>query len=120
MTTNTYWGYHMIVDAADCDRAAITSAENIANFAKHLVKEIDMIAYGEPQVVHFGEDNKAGYTLVQLISTSCVSAHFCDHSGDCYLDIFSCKPYDIRVAEQVFSDYFKPTRMRVNYITRQA
>lgn len=120
MTCEPFWGYHMIVDAHACDRASITNAEHIAEFARVLVKEIDMIAYGEPQVVHFGEDNKAGFTLCQLISTSCITAHFCDDTGDCYLDIFSCKPYDIKVAERVFRDFFKPNRMRVNYLTRQA
>jgi S-adenosylmethionine/arginine decarboxylase-like enzyme len=120
MTESQFWGYHMIVDAAACDLDCIQSADNITAFAKHLVQAIDMVAYGEPQVVHFGEGNKSGYTLVQLIETSNIMAHFCDDTGDCYLDIFSCKPYDIKVAEQVFRDYFKPTRMRVNYMTRQA
>ena len=120
MSNQPFWGYHLICDAADCDRAAVTDAEHIANFARDLVKAIDMVAYGEPQVIHFGEDNKAGYTLVQLIETSNIMAHFCDDSGDCYLDIFSCKPYDTKVAEDLFRKYFKPTRMRINYMTRQA
>ena len=116
----SYWGYHLILDCSGCDHEAITSAENIANFAKNLVKEIDMVAYGEPQVVNFGSGNKAGYTLCQLIETSNIMAHFCDESGDCYMDIFSCKPYDIKVAENLFREYFAPKRMRINYMTRQA
>jgi S-adenosylmethionine/arginine decarboxylase-like enzyme len=117
---SNYWGYHTIIDAADCDRAAITNPDYIKDFSRSLVKSIDMVAYGEPIVVHFGEDNKAGHTLCQLIETSNIMAHFCDDSGDCYLDVFSCKPYDINIVEDVFRKYFNPQRIRVNYLTRQA
>ena len=120
MNSSPFWGFHMIVDAADCDRKAVTNADTITKFCDDLVKAIDMVAYGRPMVVHFGEDNKAGYTLCQLIETSNIMAHFCDESGDCYMDIFSCKPYDIKVAENLFREYFAPKRMRINYMTRQA
>ena len=73
-----YWGYHLMLDCAGADHARITSGENIAAFAKTLVERIDMVAYGEPQVVRFGSDDKAGYTLVQLIETSNICAHFCN------------------------------------------
>lgn len=120
MNENTYWGYHLIVNAGDCDREAVTNAEKIRGFAKELVKRIDMVAYGEPQVIHFGEDNKAGYTLVQLIETSNICAHFCDDSGDAYIDVFSCKPYDMHVVLMLIDEYFKPNRMQHTMIERQA
>lgn len=47
-----------------------------------LVKDIDMVPYGGPQVVHFGSGNKAGYTLVQLIETSNITAHFVEETND--------------------------------------
>ena len=61
------WGYHLILDCYEADKTKITDAQNIAAFAKTLVKRIQMKAYGEPQVTHFGEDDKLGYTLVQQI-----------------------------------------------------
>jgi S-adenosylmethionine/arginine decarboxylase-like enzyme len=120
MNENTYWGYHLIVNAGDCDREAVTNPDTIREFAKTLVKRIDMVAYGEPQVIHFGEDNKAGYTLVQLIETSNICAHFCDESGDAYLDVFSCKPYDMHEVITLIDFYFKPNRMQHTMIERQA
>ena len=83
-------------------------------------KEIDMIAFGEPRVIHFGSGHAKGYTLVQLISTSCISAHFAEESDDIYLDIFSCKPFDPKVAEAVFRKYFKPTKVEKMFLKRQA
>jgi len=119
MNNNHFWGFHTTIDAHACDINAVRDGELIAKFLTHLVDEIDMIAYGSPQVVHFGEDNKAGWTGVQLISTSNIIGHWCDE-GDCYFDVFSCRPYDVSKVEKLFCEYFKPQRIRTNYLTRQA
>ena len=115
-----HWGYHLIVDAASCNISKITNAEHVANFARELVKRIDMVAYGEPRVINFGSGNKAGFTLVQLIETSNIVAHFCNDSGDVYLDVFSCKSFSMSTVLDVFAEYFDPMTMRPNYMTRQA
>jgi S-adenosylmethionine/arginine decarboxylase-like enzyme len=120
MNEKTYWGYHLIINAGDCDKAAVTSPATIYEFVTDLVEKIDMVAYGEPQIVHFGDGNKSGYTLVQLIETSNICAHFCDDSGDMYLDVFSCKPFDKNVVAQLVDDYFIPTRTNTTYLERQA
>jgi S-adenosylmethionine/arginine decarboxylase-like enzyme len=114
-----YWGYHLIGNFARCS-SAIKCAPSIALFSKTLVTRIDMIPYGEPQVVHFGSGNKAGYTLVQLIETSNITAHFVEETGDVYLDVFSCKPFDKDTVVDVFNSYFKPEFSDVTVIKRQA
>ena len=48
---STYWGYHLAIDAAGPELAAISSIAQVTAFAKELVKRIDMVAFGEPQVV---------------------------------------------------------------------
>jgi S-adenosylmethionine/arginine decarboxylase-like enzyme len=115
-----YWGYHLVLDCGKCDISAITDADNVTHFAKELVKRIDMVAYGEPQVVNFGSGNKAGFTLVQLIETSNICAHFCNDTGDMYLDVFSCKPYNKEMVIETVKEYFKPETVRETYLTRQA
>jgi S-adenosylmethionine decarboxylase len=112
------WGYHLILDCYDADKELITDAKNITAFAKTLVNRIDMKAYGEPQVIHFGEDDKQGYTLVQLIETSNIVAHFCDDSGNFYMDVFSCKPFEtVKVLETV-NQFFAPKKIRERYVER--
>lgn len=111
MTDTSYvWGYHMSLDMAGCNKDKITSKEHIIAFVKELVNAIDMKAYGEPECVHFAEHDagKAGYTLTQLIETSNICAHFVDATGECYLDIFSCKEFDPQVAAEVAGRYFEP------------
>ena len=118
--SNEYWGYHLMLDCASCDKPKIMDAAHVTAFAKELVKEIDMVAYGEPQVVNFGTGNKAGFTMVQLIETSNICAHFCNDTGDAYLDVFSCKPFTAESVKKTFAKYFKPEAIKSNFVARQA
>lgn len=114
------WGYHLMLDCGSAPIEKIADYDNIYKFVKQLVKDIDMIAYGEPQIVKFGNGNKAGYTLIQLISTSNIAAHFCEENGDFYLDVFSCKPFDPAIVIDLVDEYFKPASVRDTYLERQA
>lgn len=113
------WGYHLSLDCYAGNLDSVTSGVVIAEFARELVKRIDMKAYGDPQVIHFGEDDKQGYTLVQLIETSNICGHFCDDTGNFYLDVFSCKPYDKEIVKQTVDQFFLPERMVEHYIERE-
>jgi len=114
------WGYHLILDCSKCVSFKIRCPQNITNFAKTLVQRIDMVPYGEPQVVHFGSGDKSGYTLVQLIETSNITAHFCEESDDMYLDVFSCKPFNPKDVEDVVSKHFFPMYKESRFLIRQA
>lgn len=118
----SFWGYHAMFDCARCDVDKIANYDNVYNFSKEIVSSIKMKAYGEPNIVYFAEDqiDKAGYTLVQLIETSSITGHFIDSNGDAYIDIFSCKNFDVEIAADVIKKYFNPKKIRINFITRQA
>lgn len=118
--TEQFWGYHAIVDASGCDHDAITSYDRIYAFVKQLVKDIDMVAYGEPQIVNFGSEDKAGYTLVQLIETSNICAHFVNELDEMYLDVFSCKSFDPTVVEDLVVKYFGAKSFNVAFLNRKA
>jgi S-adenosylmethionine/arginine decarboxylase-like enzyme len=115
------FGQHLIVDAAGCNDG-ISDRDVIAAFAAGLVKAIDMKAYGAPWIEHFGHDlpKASGFTLVQLIETSNITAHFCDDSGEAYFDIFSCKSFDEAVAIEVIQRYFAPAQCQTQNLVRQA
>jgi S-adenosylmethionine/arginine decarboxylase-like enzyme len=109
-----------MLDISGCSDA-IKSREAIYNFNKELVKRIDMTAHGEPIIEYLlPGDPKQGYSLMQLITTSNICAHFVEPDSTAYIDIFSCKPFDINVAQDVVREHFAPTKMRINYITRNA
>jgi S-adenosylmethionine/arginine decarboxylase-like enzyme len=118
----SYWGYHLMSDMHDCHRERMRDKDTVIAFCKDLVKRIDMDPIGDPWVEQTAmhDPSKAGFTLTQIIQTSSIVAHFIDEPGDIYLDVFSCKEFDINVVKQCVNEYFAPKKMRINYITRQA
>ena len=84
------WGLASGIDLHNCNGETIRSAEKIKQFVVELCEKIQMKRFGECQVVNFGEDEKvAGFSMIQLIETSCISAHFANQTNTTYLDIFS-------------------------------
>ena len=83
------WGICTAVDLQGCNPALIRDAEAIKRYVIELCDLIGMKRFGECQVVNFGEGRVAGYSMVQLISTSLISGHFANDTNSAYLDIFS-------------------------------
>lgn len=113
------WGYHLLLDCYESDKNLITDPDNISKFAKTLVERIDMVPHGEPQIIHFGEGDLGGYTLIQLIETSNITAHFCDVSGDFYMDVFSCKSFDTEIVLKTIKEFFFPKRITERFVERK-
>jgi S-adenosylmethionine/arginine decarboxylase-like enzyme len=113
------WGIASAIDIYDCDPLKIRDAEWIKRFVKELCELIEMKRFGETQVVHFGEDEKvAGFSMVQLIETSLISAHFANLSNAVYLDVFSCKPYDTETVRSFATRFFGGKRSHINVTMR--
>lgn len=111
------WGWHLSIDASGCN-SLIDDYDSIYKFTKELVEAIDMVAYGEPQIINFGSDDKAGYTMVQLIETSNICAHFTPSLKAVFFDVFSCKPFLVSVVCSLLQKYFDPSDMKTHYIER--
>ena len=114
------WGKHLMIDAGGAAANTIRNPSVIHDFNKTLVKRIDMVAYGTPQIVRFGSGNKSGYTLVQLIETSNICAHFVEENNSMYLDVFSCKDFDSVAVKQTVEEFFQVKRIKMKVLTRQA
>jgi S-adenosylmethionine/arginine decarboxylase-like enzyme len=119
---NSTWGYHLLLDCTAGKIELISSKENVKLFIKELVKAIDMVAFGEPWIERFAthDAGKAGISLCQMIETSNITGHFCDSNGNFYIDVFSCKPFENTIVLEVVDKYFKPEKVRVHFISRDA
>jgi S-adenosylmethionine decarboxylase len=114
------WGILTSVDIHDCDPELIRSASAIKDFVIQLCDLIEMKRFGEPTIVHFGEDERvAGYSMTQLIETSLISAHFANLTNNIYLDIFSCKYYDPQKAAEFSRNFFKGKEANINVVLRK-
>lgn len=101
------WGIASSIDIYGCNPDLIRDEDAIRRFTVELCDLIKMKRFGETQVVHFGEDERvAGFSMVQLIETSLISAHFANLTNTVYLDVFSCKPYDSEVVRNFAQHYF--------------
>ena len=115
------WGKHLVIDAKACKLDRAKDPEYIKHFIKELVRMIEMVPYGEPQLVHFAEGTDlAGWTVIQLIETSNITGHFLDLNGDLYLDVFSCKDFEEQRVIDLLEQFFSPDEIKHQIIMRDA
>lgn len=121
MKTST-WGYHLLLDCTAGDLQSVADKDNVRAFIKELVVAIDMIPYGEPWVERFATHDplKTGLSFCQMIETSNITGHFIDKDGNFYIDVFSCKEFNNQTVVDIVDKYFKPRKVRVHYISRDA
>ena len=114
------WGQHLVLDFNGCPKELLADRGNILRWNKELVRAIEMVAYGDPVIEYFATHSHeaAGYTLLQMIETSNISAHFAENIGQVYIDVFSCKAFDIEVALGVCKKYFNPTQANMHNMNR--
>jgi S-adenosylmethionine decarboxylase len=118
----TYWGYHLLLDCSGCDLNQITNKNNIRSFVKDLVESIDMVAINDTWIERtaIGDITKEGFSMYQLLVTSNISAHFIDEPRHIYLDVFSCKSFNVDTVKDCVNKYFTPKKIRTNFLTRNA
>jgi S-adenosylmethionine/arginine decarboxylase-like enzyme len=119
-TEEQVWGIATSIDIYECDPETIRDADKIKQFVVELCDLIEMKRFRDTLVVNFGEDERvAGYSMVQLIETSLISAHFANLTNATYLDVFSCKPYDPEVVVAFAQRFFGGTRVLTNVTFRR-
>ena len=90
-----YWGLSTTIDLVGCDKEKIQDPDWLRDWVLDLVEFLDMEPHGEPVMDIFGnEEHLKGYTVMQMIKTSSITAHFCNATGEAYIDVFSCKGYE--------------------------
>jgi S-adenosylmethionine/arginine decarboxylase-like enzyme len=115
------WGKHLVVDAAGCSEA-INDKEAIKEFNRKLVKEIQMVPFGEPQVEWFADHDpdKAGYSSLQWIQTSAIVGHFVPQTWTAHIDVFSCMDFDTDKVIEVMKEFFEIKAWNIKEFSREA
>jgi S-adenosylmethionine/arginine decarboxylase-like enzyme len=121
MSSETKFGWELILDLYECDPTAISNEEMIRRYAKELCNLLDMKPYGDPITPYFGENqlHTKGYSLVQFIETSSIVSHFSEYTRAVYINIFSCKPYDAKQAERFSKEFFGAKSIKSRFIVRE-
>ena len=114
------YGMELILDLHGCNVKTFTK-ENISRFFVELCDLIDMKRHGDPMfwyddsnIVHL-----KGTSAVQFIETSDVVIHCLDILEAVYLNIFSCKEFDVKAAENFSVKFFGAREQNAIVIDRQ-
>lgn len=104
----TPWGYHAIVDCAQCDSSAINSESSIRAWLTELVPVVGTSGVGEAHIAitGVGDTNKEGLTVFQLLDAGSITARFVNSSSHLYTDVFSCKEFTLQTVEDITKKYF--------------
>ena len=119
--TRQAYGAELLLDLFGCDPRTIGSGERIAAYAVELCDVIGMKRFGDPVVPYFGlaDPKTAGYSLVQLIETSLVSAHFSTAWHDfAAVNVHSCMPFDVPRVVEFSVGFFGAARRSFQVLAR--
>lgn len=124
-STKDQYGIELILDLHRCDAAKFTRP-SITEYFEKLCDLIDM----QREDLHFWDDvglseedkqtspHTQGTSAVQFILTSSIVIHTLDQLGAVYINIFSCKVYDPKVAEKFSVEWFGSTDHSARFIDR--
>jgi S-adenosylmethionine/arginine decarboxylase-like enzyme len=100
------WGMLAAIDLHECDRDALADPDSIRRFVPTVIDAIGMRAHGPLAIDRFGDDDLEGWSALQFIETSSITVHADEVHGRCFVDIFSCKPFQPDVAAAIAVEHF--------------
>jgi len=100
-------GVHYIINACGCERN-LADTEAVRKMLLDLVRMAGMNKLSEPTVVFHNAKNKlnSGVTGIILLSESHISIHTYSERGDIYMDMFSCRPFDVDIVKAYVTELF--------------
>jgi len=114
------YGKELILDLMDCDPKIIRSKKKILEYSNKLCDLIKVKKYGKPLIERFALhiDFAAGYSLVQLIESSSISAHFSELWNRAFINIFSCKSFNHKIAINFTKKFFGAKKVKSQILIR--
>jgi S-adenosylmethionine decarboxylase len=117
---NEPFGPHLTLDLIGCPKEILSDYNLHFDLLKKLPEMIGMTPITQPYVFPYSglvpEDK--GITGIVIIAESHLSVHSFEEKGYTFIDMFSCKAFDVEKAEKFIIDLFKPERVEKNLIQR--
>ena len=102
----TPWGVLAAIDLHGCKQARLANPDTIRRFVPAVIEAIGMRAHGQLLLDRFGDGELEGWSALQFIETSSITLHADEVWGRCFVDIFSCRPFDPDVAAAIAVAHF--------------
>ena len=100
------WGVLAAIDVHGCEQARLADPETIRRFVPAVIAAIGMRAHGPLALDRFGDGELEGWSAMQFIETSSITVHADEVSARCFVDVFSCRPFDPDVAAAIAVAHF--------------
>lgn len=120
MSKKEVWGILTTVDISGASSEAINDTAVMNNFVKTMLERLDMVPIGDTQIVwcETNDPAKVGYTILQILQDSNITAHLCSATNCGFFDIFSCKPYEPSMVLETVLEFFPADRSNINVVER--
>ena len=114
------FGVHLMLDGYGCDSSKLESEKFIYKFLDEFPNDIGMTKIMQPSVLKYSDadSSECGISGFVLIAESHVSVHTFPSSGYVSIDIFSCKSFDLGMAEREIAERFDIGRVEKNVLDR--
>ena len=114
------FGPHITLDLKGCPKDILSNYQLHFEYLKNIPELIQMTPITQPYVFPYEglvpEDR--GITGIVIIAESHISVHSFEDKGYCFIDIFSCKPFDYERAIELTKEIFQPKDCEVNVVSR--
>jgi S-adenosylmethionine decarboxylase len=114
------FGPHITLDLKGCPKEILSNYQLHFEWLKKLPELIQMTPITQPYVFPYSglvpEDK--GITGIVIIAESHLSIHSFEEKGWSFIDIFSCKDFDVQKAVDITVELFKPTSWDLNVVKR--
>jgi len=114
------FGPHLTLDLKGCPREVLENYKIHFDYLKKLPEMIGMTPITQPYVFPYSglvsEDK--GITGIVIIAESHLSIHSFEDKGYTFIDMFSCKDFDVDAAIKYTIELFKPQSYDMNLVKR--
>jgi len=117
---HTPFGPHVTIDANDCDFQKMCDHKLLYDVLNELPGFVGMHKMTLPFVVPWMDNGATveGYSGFVMIAESHISIHTFPEKNYIFIDIFSCKPFEIEKALDYFKEKLGIKSMTVNVVER--
>ena len=114
--TTLGFGPHLMLDLWECNKKKLTDLTHAYFLLDSLPSKIGMTKIAPPQVLSYpgkeGSFDKGGISGYVLIAESHITLHTFEEQGHAFVDIFSCKKFDIDNAVNILVNAFEAKRYK--------
>jgi S-adenosylmethionine decarboxylase len=105
------YGPHLMLDLNGCNQKTLDDLEACFKLLSELPGMVGMTAITQPYVFRYDSvvPDDAGITGVVIIAESHISLHTYPKKHFAFVDLFSCKPFDVEKAKSHIIRFFEST-----------